>query len=121
MKQEIFRDPYRLSDWDIDQYSRCFVHIANSMVWRTITGQRPPTVPLTSKEYTSCGFPWFEYYDENAKAIPGTGKLKGLTSVAKLAKKKGDVPLPENTSVKPTNIIKLRKGLKQGQVREGIF
>jgi restriction endonuclease Mrr len=28
-----------------------------------MTGDYPSTVPLTAKEYTDNGFPWFEYYD----------------------------------------------------------
>jgi hypothetical protein len=35
-----------------------------------------------------------------------------------MAKKKKDVPLPENQPVSPEHVIALRKGLKQGQVRE---
>ena len=91
------------------------------MVWRSITGQNPPTVQLTAREYTKNGLPWFEYYDETAPAVPGAGELQGLESVADLGKKKGDVPLPENEPVDPANVIELRKGLKQGQVREGRF
>ncbi len=44
-----------------------------------------------------------------------------LGPVATLGKEKGDVPLPENESVDPDNIIKLRKNLRPGQVREGTF
>ena len=47
--------------------------------------------------------------------------MKGLKSVVEMGKEKGDNPLPENESVEPGNIVKLRKGLKKGQVREGIF
>jgi hypothetical protein len=121
MRQQIFEDPYRLRDWDEGQCSRCFVHIANSTAWRSITGKRPPRKPLTAREYTRHGLPWFEYYDEAAPAVPGAGELQGLESVAELGKKKGDVPLPENEPVDPTNVIELRRGLKQGQVREGRF
>ncbi|MFC1880975.1 hypothetical protein ACFL2S_05705 [Thermodesulfobacteriota bacterium] len=32
MSQEIYKDPFKLSDWDLDQKSRCFIHIANSLV-----------------------------------------------------------------------------------------
>ena len=46
---------------------------------------------------------------------------RGLKSVAKMGKKKGDVPLPENESVTPEHIVKLRGGLKKDQVREGSF
>ena len=121
MRQEIYIDPFKLSDWNIDQKSRCFVHLANSMVWRTITGDAPPTVPFTAKEYTRHGLPWFDYYSENSTALKGSGKLNDLKSVVQMGKEKGDNPLPENESVTPERIVKLRKGLRKGQVREGLF
>ena len=120
MEQEIYNDSYGFDDWDLRHSSRCFVHLTNSMVWRAITGGDPPTVPPTSSEYTKAGLPWFEYYSES-KAVEGSEKLATVKSVAELGKEKGDVPLPENQSVKVENVIKLRKGLKEGQVREGAF
>ena len=36
-----------------------------------------------------------------------------------MGKSKGDVPVPENESVTPQNVVEIRKGLKEGQVREG--
>jgi hypothetical protein len=121
MRQEIYEDPFKLSDWDMNQKSRCFVHLSNSLVWRAITGDTPPTVPFTAKEYTDHGFPWFDYYSDNATALQGSTKLNGLKSVVEMGKEKGDNPLPENESIDPAHIVKLRKGLKKGQVREGAF
>ena len=100
---------------------RFFVHLTNSMVWRAITGDTPPTVPFTAKEYTDHGLPWFDYYSDNSTALKGSGKLKDLKSVVEMVKEKGDNPLPENESVVPKKIVELRKGLKKGQVREGAF
>ena len=121
MRQEIYDDPYAFRDWDLRQSSRCFVHVANSMVWRAVTGQAPPTVPPTSEEYARAGLPWFEYYGGDLEALDGSGTLGGLKSVADLGKEKGDVPLPENQTVKPHNIVHLRNGLSKDQVREGAF
>ena len=121
MRQEIYHDPYKLSDWDVDNASRCFVHIANSMVWRAITSKAPPTTPLTSKEYERQGVPWFEYYSEGSTAVDGSKILGSVKSVAELGEDKGDVPLPDNESVSPKKIVQLRKELKRGQVREGVF
>jgi hypothetical protein len=121
MRQEIYEDPFKLSDWDLDQKSRCFMHLANSLVWRAITGDTPPSVPFTAKEYNDHGLPWFDYYSDNSTALKGSGKLKKLKSVAEMGKEKGDNPLPENEGIDPDNIMKLRKGLKKGQVREGQF
>jgi hypothetical protein len=121
MEQEIYEDDFTFEDWDLRHSSRCFVHIANSMVWRAVTSDDPPTVPPTSTEYTKAGLPWFEYYADGATAVEGSDVLAKVKSVAALGKEKGDVPLPENQSVNVEKVIQLRKGLKQGQVREGVF
>ena len=121
MRQEIYDAPYKFEDWDLGHRSRCFVHIANSLVWRAITGENPPTVPPTAKEYTDAGLPWFEYYAEDLNALEGAEKLAGLKSVAQLGKQKGDVPLPENESVTPERVVALRRGLAKHEVRQGEF
>ncbi len=121
MRQEIHEDPFDLNDWDMENKSRCFVHIANSLIWRAITNEMPPTVPFSAKEYAQYDLPWFDYYSDNSTAIKGSKTLNWLKSVAQMGKKKGDVPLPENESVTPEHIVKLRGGLKKGQVREGSF
>lgn len=121
MRQEIYDDPHSLADWDQEHTGRCFVHLANSLVWRQITGEQPPTVPPTAKEYSAAGLPWFDYYADGLSVVPGSGILQQLKSVVQLGKQKGDAPLPENEPVHATPVVVLRKGLKQGQVREGRF
>ncbi len=121
MRQEVYDDPYHFEDWDTEHASRCFVHLSNSLVWRAVTGDGPPTVPLTSEEYTRAGLPWFEYYGGDLKALEGAETLGDLKSVTELGDEKGDSPLPENVSVSPENVITLRQGLRKDEVREGIF
>jgi hypothetical protein len=121
MKQEVYADPFDFSDWDQTQRSRCFVHIANSLVWEEITGKKPPTTPPTAKQYAKAGLPWFDYYDDGAAALAGSSKLANLKSVAEMGAEKGDVPLPENASVTPETVIQLRQKLGKNQVREGRF
>ncbi len=121
MKQKIYDDKFKFEDWDLDHSSRCFVHTVNSLVWHSITGEAPPTVPLTAKEYDDAGFPWFDLYDEGAQAVEGGEALEGLKSVKELGEEKGDVPLPENESVEAGNVKMLRHGLTKDQVREGKF
>ena len=121
MKQEIYSDPFGLDDWEQDEKGRCFIHIANSLVWREITGRQPPTTPPTAKEYSKAGLPWFDYYDDGAEALEGAKELAGLKCVMELGQEKGDLPLPENESVTPETIVKLRRKLKRDEVREGRF
>ena len=80
-----------------------------------------PTVPPTSREYTDAGLPWFEYYSDGLDAVEGAEVLAGVKSVTELAEEKGEVALPENESVTPEHVVKLRAGLRPGQVREGDF
>jgi hypothetical protein len=120
MTQKIYDDDTPLDHWDQKHSSRCFVHLTNSLVWRQITGDTPPTVPPTVKEYTAAGLPWFDYYADSP-AVRGSKTLAKLKSVVAMGKAKGDVPLPENESVTPETIVRLRKGLVAGQVREGRF
>jgi len=118
MRQEIFEDPFSFDDWDRQNASRCYVHLTNSLVWRAITGAHPPTTPPTAKQYSQAGLPWFDYYDDQGAPLKGSDRLKSLKSVLAMGKKKGDVPLPENESATPENIVELRRGLRPGQVRE---
>ncbi len=117
MRQEIYDDPFGLDAWDQRHCSRCFMTIANSAVWTAVTGERPPKVPPTAKDYSYAGLPWFDYYGGDAEAVAGAEKLNGLTSVAEMGEQKGETPLPENESVDVEWVIGLRKP-GADQVRE---
>lgn len=121
MKQEIYDDPHGFEVWDLEHASRCFVHIANSISWRAITGQAPPTMPPTARDYTSAGLKWFDYYAPENEAMPGSKILKGIKSVLALSKDKGEQVLPENDPVDVSGgqVVKLGKKVTPDQVREG--
>jgi hypothetical protein len=121
MKQEIFKDPYNFSDWDLTQSGRCFVHIANSLAWREITKQTPPNLPPSAADYTRHGLPWFDYYDDSLNVVEGGSILGKLKSVLGIAKEKRATPLPENESCHPKQVVKLGSTRKGNEVREGSF
>lgn len=121
MKQEIYDDPFNLDDWDLTKSSRCFIHLANSLVWQAITGKAPPYPPPTAAEYTRVGFPWFDYYDEKQTAVDGSSILARLLSVFGMGKEKRRNPLPENESCEPVNVKRLRPQRVGDAVREGTF
>jgi len=121
MRQEIFRDPYSIHDWDTEHGSRCFVHLVNSIGWQQITGQKPPSKPLTIREYSAARYPWFDYYDPKAEELEGSKVLAELNSVKEMGEKKRESPLPDNQSTSIWKIFKLGPKLKRGQVRETQF
>lgn len=101
IRQEIAKDPYGLEVWDTSISSRCYVHLLNSASYRQLTGQAPPTQPVTSKDYAKAGLPWFDYYLDGP-ALPGSSLLAGLDSVASKLLKQGQ-GLADN---KPVNIAR---------------
>lgn len=118
MKQEIYSDDFKIDDWDLENGSRCFVHITNSVTWAEITGNLPPHLPPSAKDYTYAGLPWFDYYDADSKAIKGSSKLAKLESVQKMSAEKGDAISNESFSTIEI-VIPIKKNPKQ--VREGDF
>jgi hypothetical protein len=120
MKQQVFKDRHGLEAWDTEHTSKFFVHLVNSMAWQMITGKEPPTVPLTAKEYTARGFPWFEYYEEKP-ALKPTSEMEAIKPIKDMPG--GKHMLPENESVEPKNIKEIppKKEKNPHEVREGKF
>jgi len=101
MKQQVFDDPFDINDWDIETSERCFVHLVNSMTWEYLTGEKPPSVPLTAADYNQRGMPWFDYYSESPTVKP-TDKMKDLKSMKEMPG--GEHMLPENESLEEKNV-----------------
>jgi hypothetical protein len=121
MRQKIYPDRRRPTDWALRHRSRCFVHLANSHVWRSITGEEAPATPVTPAEYERQGIPWFDYYEERYSTVPRSDRLAGVESVVNRAKRLGHPPLIGNDSVDPKLIVELRRGLAPEEVRQGEF
>ena len=117
MHQELYEDDYGFEAWETSVRSRCFVHILNSLQYLKVTGVKPPNKPLTAREYTEAGLPWFDYYAADQQALQGAEKLAGLDSVAAKTLKKTGKGLTDNTPVVPEVV----KKLGDARVREGQF
>ena len=79
--------------------------------------RRPP--PPSSTRARAC--PGSTTTTRARPAVDGSAKLADLQSVKEYGEAKGDVPLPENESVTPENVVRLRAQLAKDQVREGAF
>ena len=117
LRQKIYTDQYDFTDWETSISSRCFVHLAKSETWKTITGKYPPTMPLTAMKYSEYGLPWFEYYSDQA-ALQGSSALSNLQSISSMGKGKKQKPLPENESAEPEKIFKIIRKQTSQRVRE---
>lgn len=101
MRQEIYRDPHHLDDWDRDHFSRCFVHLSNALTWRAITGGAPPHPPITAIEYARARVPWFDHYRSDLDAIEGSSELAGVKTVQQIHKKKTGAQLVGEAKIEP--------------------
>ena len=96
MEQQVFKDKYGLDVWDIAHTEKVSVRIVNSAMWFELTGTKPPISPITAKEYTDRGYPWFDYYEEKP-ALQPTQKMSEIKSVNNMPG--GTVLIPDNDSV----------------------
>ncbi len=99
MEQEIYPDEYGADVWDPERSGRVFVHIANSMAWREITGEEPPPTPVSARSYTEHGFPWFSLYDEGRGDLAPAKGLAGVKSVKEMDEEKGFAALQDDATV----------------------
>ncbi|MGH6922483.1 MAG: hypothetical protein ACRED5_01825 [Propylenella sp.] len=81
MEQEIYQDEYDFDVWDLRASSRCFVTLLNAEDWHRITGEAPPTEPISAGVYHKHRIPWFDYYAADATALAGSLRLAGLKTI----------------------------------------
>lgn len=99
MKQKIYPDPHGVGTWDSDHYGRVYVHIVNSMAYRDITGEEPPTTPISAQTYARFGYPWFDLYDEHKPDIAAPDALQGVKSIKEMDQAHGFEPQQDDSSV----------------------
>ncbi len=84
MRQKIFPDPHGWETWDEENAGRIFVHIANSLTYREITGMEPPPTPISARLYTQYGLPWFDLYDQDQGDVEASEELAGVGSIKEM-------------------------------------
>lgn len=94
MQQDIYEDQWEAEDWDLENAQKTQVEIRDAVRWFDLTGQLPPTEPVTAKTYSQYGLPWFDYYREDMEALESTGRLAKLKSVQEKARDAGDDSVP---------------------------
>jgi hypothetical protein len=56
----------------------------DAFAWKSATGTPPPTPPMTAREYSKAGIPWFAWYGDDARALLGSPVVRGLRSVRQI-------------------------------------
>jgi hypothetical protein len=100
--QKVLVDPHGIDTWDADAFGTLVVHVLNSEQHAAVTGEAPPTSPVSARTYAEQGFPWFRLYEEHGD-LPPADVLSRLASLAHLVEG-GD---NENIVVRPSTIVDL--------------
>jgi len=89
MEQKIYPDPHGIDTWDTSASGRLYVHFINSQMYEQITGEKPPTSPITAQSYTSKGYPWYKLWDEEMGDVSASKTLQGVKTVGQKDKDHG--------------------------------
>lgn len=107
MVQDIYQSNFDTDVWDEEHAVHAVVHVLNSCQWHQVTGRAMPRPPVSARAYARAGLPWFDYYDEKRRALPGSDVLAGLESVATCRQKSGD-SLADNDALDPAAVVVLK-------------
>lgn len=101
MRQEVYADDRKLTDYDQSSALRVFVHLCSAAQWTAITGEVPPPTPVDRDAYVRAGLPWFDFYDTDARDLAPSEILAGVQSVGKKLGTEEDpfVPVDPNTVI----------------------
>jgi hypothetical protein len=114
MRQEIYPDRHGVHTWQSQAARTLHVHIANSMMWREITGEEPPPTPVTARTYTAHGLPWFDLYDDHLgdaqlDDVEPSAELAGVKSVKDMDQQTFGKGLQDDDTIAPGVIRLLRR------------
>ncbi len=119
MRQEIHEDPYGPDCWDVPAAQRFFVTLLHGRNWKRVTGEPAPDAPPSASDYSRAGLPWFEHYGIDQAPLPGSGRLRKLTSVAQMFRHKTGAALPESQDVETAPPAPLGPGAANRPVNHG--
>ena len=100
IRQQMTADPHGIDAWDQEHVARCFVHLLNSEHYRNVTGERPPHIPFSARDYAKAGLPWFECYGDG-EILEGAAPLAKVNSVAAVTAAQTGRPMPDNEPLGP--------------------
>jgi hypothetical protein len=83
MRQKIYPDRYGLEVWDQANRGEVWVHLVDAAMFRQITGRDAPPSPITARDYTAAGLPWFDLYDDDRGDVAAPAPLRRVKSPAR--------------------------------------
>jgi hypothetical protein len=107
--QKIYPDPHGLPTWEGKPSAEFQVWLVNGALFSKITGEIPPPSPVSARDYSQAGLPWFEWYDEDRKSLDAILIMAKLKSAATIRAESGQNPDPadDHVSISPDQIRRI--------------
>jgi hypothetical protein len=102
IKQIIYPDNHGLETWSTECFRGITIHLVNSLVYKSITGEDPPASPVTAERYRDAGIPWYSHFDENVIPVKPPSVFKKILSVMAIEKRRGVLPNESETPIQIT-------------------
>lgn len=99
IKQIIHPDNYGLETWSIECMRGLTIHLVNSLVYKSITGEDPPPSPITAQQYEKARIPWYSHYDETVSPVKPPSVFKRILGVMAIEKRRGISEKQSDTSI----------------------
>jgi len=116
--QKIYRDPYGMDTWDMDNRRFVFVHLLNAEQYHAMTGIAPPPTPISALTYTEHGFPWFDLYDEGRPGLAPAKSLTDIESLGEIGRRTG-TPQDAPVDIPPDQVTTLGRRVRTHDQRDG--
>jgi len=119
MRQRIYPDRYGVEVWDRSAETGLSVHLVVPGRYAELTGEEPPSSPITARDYTDAGLPWFDLDDENVETLPATEDLATISSVREVDQDH-NVPVAEEevTQLRREQIQRIQRGVSPRDSQE---
>jgi hypothetical protein len=89
IRQKIYPDPHGVDTWDHTSRTTVMVHLVQSAVFESVTGEPAPPSPIDARTYSDYGLPWFELSDDSLGDVAAPSELSGVKSVEELERQPG--------------------------------
>lgn len=110
IEQIIIADSYGVATWDENRRRALTIHLVNSLSYKEITGNDPPSSPITKDQYEYRGIPWFSHYDEKTPRVAASSLFRRILGVSEIANRRGEAvgDSKRGINVSPEIIRKIR-------------
>jgi hypothetical protein len=114
--QRIYPDAYGLDTWERAPAARLHVHLLNSEQYTEVTGRPAPPTPVSARQYTEHGLPWFTLYDETKGTIAAAETLARVRSIGTIDRARGRAGTDEQpVDVDPSQVRVVDPGRKEAK------